>query len=71
MLDYLNKKNITPNKYRKSDDSLILKDVKQDQENFEDKTYAIGNEAFVKFYEDKADYVQVGKGFWFISFKIR
>ena len=69
VLDYLNKKNITPNKYRKSDDSLTLKDVKQDQENFEDKTYAIGNEAFVKFYEDKADYVQVGKGFGLFHLK--
>jgi hypothetical protein len=69
VLDYLNKKNITPNKYRKSNDSLTLKDVKQDQENFEDKTYAIGNEAFVKFYEDKANYVQVGKGFGLFHLK--
>ena len=33
VLDYLNKKKITPNKYRKSDSELTLKDVKEDQVN--------------------------------------
>ena len=54
VLDYLDKKNIIPNKYRKKDGKLTLRDVKDDQKNFEDKTYTISNDAFVKFYEDKA-----------------
>lgn len=62
VLDYINKKKITPNKYRKPDTDLILKDVKEDQKNFEDKTYKISNYAFVIFYDDKADYVQIGNG---------
>jgi len=69
ILDYLNKKNIIPNKYRKKDDTLTHEDVKEDQKNFEDKTYEIGKEAFVKFYEDKADYVQIGKGFGLFHLK--
>jgi len=69
VLDYLDKKNIIPNKYRKDDDRLTLKDVKDDQKNFEDKTYTISNDAFVKFYENKADYVQVGKGYGLFHLK--
>ena len=69
VLDYLDKKNIIPNKYRKDDDRLTLKDVKDDQKNFEDKTYTISNDAFVKFYEDKADYVQIGKGYGLFHLK--
>ena len=69
VLDYLDKKNIIPNKYRKKDGKLTLRDVKDDQKNFEDKTYTISNDAFVKFYEDKADYAQVGKGYGLFHIK--
>jgi hypothetical protein len=62
ILDYLNKKKIIPNKYRKLDSELTLKDVKEDQVNFEDRSYEISSEAFEIFYEEKADYVQIGKG---------
>ena len=62
ILDYLNKKKIIPNKYRKLDSELTLKDVKEDQVNFEDRSYEISTDAFEIFYEDKADYVQIGKG---------
>ena len=69
VLDYLDKKNIIPNKYRKKDGKLTLRDVKDDQKNFEDKTYTISNDAFVKFYEDKAAYAQVGKGYGLFHIK--
>ena len=63
MLDYLNGKKIIPNKYRKDNSKLTLKDVKGDQKTFEDRSHKIPNEAFIIFYEDKADYVQVGNGY--------
>ena len=69
VLDYVNKKKIIPNKYRKPDADLTLKDVKEDQKNFEDKTYKISNDAFVIFYDDKADYVQIGNGLGFFHIK--
>ena len=62
VLDYLDKKKIIPNKYRKPDSELTLKDVKEDQVNFEDREYKISGDAFGIFYEKKADYVQIGKG---------
>ena len=63
VLDYLNGKKIIPNKYRKDNSKLTLKDVKGDQKTFEDRSHKIPNEAFIIFYEDKADYVQVGNGY--------
>ena len=36
VLDYLNGKKIIPNKYRKDNSKLTLKDVKGDQKTFED-----------------------------------
>ena len=69
VLKYLDGKKIIPNKYRKRDTALTLKDVKGDQKVFEDKTYTISNDAFVKFYEGKADYVQVGKGYGLFHIK--
>ena len=62
VLDYLDKKKIIPNKYRKPDSELTLKDVKEDQVNFEDREYGISSDAFGIFYEKKADYVQIGRG---------
>lgn len=61
VLDYLDKKKIIPNKYRKPDSELTLKDVKEDQVNFEDREYVISSDAFGIFYEKKADYVQIGR----------
>ena len=61
VLDYLDKKKIIPNKYRKPDSELTLKDVKEDQVNFEDRKYGISSDAFGIFYEKKADYVQIGR----------
>ena len=60
------KKKLIPNKYRKPDSELKLKDVKDDQQNFEDRSFSISDEAFTIFYEDKSDYVQIGgrKGFF-------
>ena len=69
VLDYLNKKKIIPNKYRKPDTELTLEDVKGDQANFEDPTCKISSKAFEIFYEDKADYVQIGKGFGLFHIK--
>ena len=62
VLDYLNEKKLIPNKYRKPKLDLTLQDVKEDQKNFEDRTFSIPDEAFSIFYEDKADYVQIGSG---------
>ena len=69
VLDYINRKKIIPNKYRKQDSELTLKDVKEDQLNFEDRSYGISSSAFVIFYENKADYVQIGKGFGLFHLK--
>ena len=63
VLDYLNKKKIIPNKYRKPDPELTFKDVKEDQKNFEDVTYEISDETIGMFYENKADYIQIGNGY--------
>ena len=63
VLDYLNKKKIIPNKYRKPDPELTFDDVKEDQKNFEDVTYYISDETIGRFYEDKADYIQIGNGY--------
>ena len=63
VLDYLNNKKIIPNKYRKSDSQLTYEDVKEDQKNFEDVTYAISDETISMFYKEKADYIQIGNGF--------
>ena len=63
VLDYLNKKKIIPNKYRKPDPELTFDDVKEDQKNFEDVTYDISDETIGMFYEDKADYIQIGNGY--------
>ena len=63
VLDYLNKKKIIPNKYRKADSELTYQDVKEDQKNFEDVTYHISDETIGRFYEDKADYIQIGNGY--------
>ena len=65
VLDYLNKKNITPNKYRKPDDELTLAEKKADLRSFEDTTFTIHTDAFSLFYKGKADYLQVGKGYGF------
>ena len=69
VLKYLDRKKIIPRKHRKDNDKLTSNDVKRDQKVFEDKTYLISNTAFVKFYEDKADYVQVGKGYGLFHIK--
>ena len=69
VLDYINSKEITPNKYRKLDSELTLKDVKEDQKNFEDPSYSVSSDAFEIFYEDKADYIQVGKRFGLFHIK--
>ena len=63
VLDYLNKKKIIPNKYRKPDPELTFEDVKEDQKNFEDVTYDISDKTIGMFYEDKADYIQIGNGY--------
>ena len=63
VLDYLNKKKIIPNKYRKPDPELTFEDVNEDQKNFEDVTYDISDETIGMFYEDKADYIQIGNGY--------
>ena len=63
VLDYLDKKKIIPNKYRKVDSELTYQDVKEDQKNFEDVTYYISDETIGRFYEDKADYIQIGNGY--------
>jgi len=63
VLDYLNKKKIIPNKHRKPDPELTFEDVKEDQENFEDVTYYISDETIGRFYEDKANYIQIGNGY--------
>ena len=63
VLDYLDKKKIIPNKYRKPDPELTFEDVKEDQKNFEDVTYNISDETIGMFYEDKADYIQIGNGY--------
>ena len=63
VLDYLNKKKIIPNKYRKADSELTYQDVKEDQKNFEDVTYYISDETIGRFYEDKANYIQIGNGY--------
>jgi len=69
VLDYINRKKIIPNKYRKKDSELTLEDVKGDQSNFEDTSFKITNDAFVIFYEGKADYVQIGKGYGLFHLK--
>ena len=69
VLDYLNKKNIVPNKVRIDDLELTKQQKEEDRTNFEDRSYTVSNETFIKYYEDKADYIQVGNGFGFYHLK--
>ena len=69
VLDYLNKKNIIPNKFRIEDSKLSKNQKREDMTNFEDRSYKVSNETFIKYYEDDADYIQVGKGFGFFHLK--
>jgi len=69
VLDYLNKKNITPNKIRIENSKLSKNQKQEDMTNFEDRSYKVSNETFIRYYEDDADYIQVGKGFGFFHLK--
>ena len=63
VLDYLNNKKIIPNKYRKSDSELTYEDVKEDQKNFEENSFKISDDLISMFYQEKADYIQIGNGY--------
>jgi len=65
VLGYLDSKRIVPNKHNKPDSEITLADKKADLKNFEDTTFKISSDAFSKFYEGKADYLQVGNGYGF------
>lgn len=65
VLKYLDNKNIVPNKHNKKDSQITEHDKKEDQKNFEDRTFTISSEAFSKFYFEKADYLQIGNGYGF------
>ena len=69
VLDYLNKKNIVPNKFRIHDCKLSKQQKMEDMTNFEDRKFTVSNETFIKYYEDKAEYIQVGNGFGFYHLK--
>lgn len=65
VLKYINKKNLTPNKYRLDNSELTKNSKLQDLKNFEDSKNKISVEAFSLFYKKKSIYLQVGKGFGF------
>ena len=69
VLDYLNKKNIVPNKFRIHDCKLSKQQKAEDMTNFEDRKFTVSNKTFIKYYEDKAEYIQVGNGFGFYHLK--
>ena len=69
VLDYLNNKKIIPNKHRKPDNKIILEDVKTDQHNIAESTFPIPDTAIAMFYQEKADYVQIGAGYGFFHTK--
>ena len=69
VLDYLNKKKIIPNKHRKPDSKLTINDIKKDQRSMAESKFRIPDTTIAMFYEDKADYVQIGGGYGFYHTK--
>lgn len=65
VLEYLDSKEIVPRKYSKPDKEITVFDKKHDLAVFEDRSFKISSEAFSKFYEGKADYLQIGEGYGF------
>ena len=65
VLEYINKKNITPNKHRVSDELITRKMKEEDQRLFEDRKNKVPVEAFDRFYKKTSDYVQIGAGYGF------
>ena len=69
VLDYLNKKKIIPNKHRKPDSKLTINDIKKDQRSMAESKFRIPDTTIAMFYQDKADYVQIGGGYGFYHTK--
>ena len=69
VLDYLNKKKIIPNKHRKPDLKLTINDIKKDQRSMAESKFRIPDTTIAMFYENKADYVQIGGGYGFYHTK--
>ena len=69
VLDYLNDKKIIPNKHRKRDSEITLEDVREDQRNFAESKFPIHDKTIAMFYQEKADYVQIGGGYGFYHTK--
>ena len=69
VLDYLNDKKIIPNKHRKRDSEITLEDVREDQRNFAESKFPIPDKTIAMFYQEKADYIQIGGGYGFYHTK--
>ena len=69
VLEHLNKKKIIPNKHRKPDSKLTINDIKKDQRSMAESKFRIPDTTIAMFYEDKADYVQIGGGYGFYHTK--
>ena len=69
VLDYLNNKKIIPNKHRKPDNEITLEDVREDQHNMAESNFPIPDTTIAMFYQEKADYVQIGGGYGFFHTK--
>jgi hypothetical protein len=68
ILDYINAKNIVPNKYSIPNDELTFDLKKDDQKKFEDNSQKIGGKALLDYYRLKNTfYIQVGTGYGFYS----
>lgn len=68
VIELLNKKNISPNKFTKLKEVLTLEDKKSDQTLFEDRTLRVPAESLFNFYKRKGcSYLQVGEGFGFYN----
>ena len=68
VLEYLNKKNLTPIKHRLPDKSISLVEKKQDQHMFEDRSFVTSASLVSSYYQNKkVYYIQIGDGFGFYS----
>jgi len=63
VLEHLNDKQLIPNKFRKPDHEITYDDVKEDQKNFEENSFKISDDLISMFYQEKADYIQIGNGY--------
>lgn len=66
ILDFLNSKNLKPNRYLKEKGEITLVDKREDQKAFEDRSLTVDAKTLHDFYRlKKIHYIQVGGGYGF------